>query len=192
MSPLRTSMLRSAWTALVMAVAPLLLVPPAGCGDDGEQGPAAPAILPQQSPYDCGPVPIIGATADAEKALGQQRTFTIQLSNSGGRPLIIEQARILGDLRCSFSQPAILRASAFSHGRSALLLIGYRPSAPGDDDVMLEVTSNASNFPVLHVPICGTGYDPAGERPEPRRCHEPASLELNPACPLTPEPAPAG
>ncbi len=186
--------LRGAWTALLLTSCWPLLPLAAGCSDGAGDGPVAPQILPQQSPYNLGTVPVMGATSEDEQELGQARSFTLQLSNSGGEPLVIEQARILADTRCSFSQPAILRPKAFARGRSALLLLGYRPTLPGDDEVMLEVTSNASDYPVLHVPICGTAYDPAvtPEAPAPRACREPEALELNTACPLTPEPNPAG
>jgi len=192
----RTPLLRR-WPSLppvMLCLAGLLGLPGPllpGCGDESGDGPTEPRIVPQQSPYNLGVVPILGATAEEEQARQQERSFTIQLANGGGERLEIATARILGDVRCSFSQPGILRGTAFARGRSAVLLLGYRPATPGDDDVMLEVRSNAANFPVLLLPICGVAYDPATtvDMPLPRACREP-SLEPNPACPGAPEPLP--
>ena len=147
---------------------------PAGqnaCDPEAELPGAGPHICPSQSPV-----------AYCERlVLPTPHTTDLLLTNRGTELLEIDEVRIVGDARCSFRAPEIDAVEIEPNFGAALVRIDYLPQISGDDLVLLEIDSNAVNFPTLRIGVCGraiaTSEDATGSCPQ---CLDPATDD--PAC----------
>jgi hypothetical protein len=124
-----------------------LFVVCAGC----EEEPTPPEIGIDVSPVNLG---IHSTEAD-----GGPYQFDLQLTNNGEENLVLESVTYRGDQYCSFTfeGPDVWE---MSESESAFIRGWYDPTNPGEDQIAMEVVSNASNFPTLVVPICGKAVPP--------------------------------
>jgi hypothetical protein len=108
--------------------------------------------------------------------------FDLQLYNLGDKELRIDSVDYRGDQFCSFTfeGPDVWE---MGKNESAFIRGWYDPVAPGEDHISMEIVSNADNYPLFVVPICGKAV-PAGtteaEFPvcqippaEPANCEDP-------------------
>jgi hypothetical protein len=107
--------------------------------------------------------------------------FNLQLVNKGEEKLVIESVSYRGDQNCSLALegPDVMEMgeneSAFLHG-------SYDPTILGEDQIAMEVVSNASNYPRLVVPICGKAVLPGTEDAGMPECQVPPQEQ--PDCPV--------
>ena len=85
--------------------------------------------------------------------------FNLLLQNFGRQPLTITGIRVRGDERCAFVEPQTSPAIGQTvEGADGMILrFKYRPPAEGEDHIQIEVESDAENFPLLSVSVCGRG-----------------------------------
>lgn len=127
----------------------------------------APQILPSQAPVCLDRV---------DTVVGSVRTHPVLLSNYGKNALEIANAEIVDDLRGTFELQGI-EPNRLASLEEAVAQVAYRPTEPGWDYAVLQVRSNAENYPTLRVAILaravpanldGGVYDP-GEKPAESR-----------------------
>ena len=119
----------------------LLFVACAAC----EEEPTPPTIGIDVSPVNLG-VHLVDLDAGPY-------TFNLQLYNSGEEKLVIDSVVYRGDTNCAFSfeGPDLLE---MGENEASFVRGYYDPTIPAVDQIAMEVASNASNFPMLIVPIC--------------------------------------
>jgi hypothetical protein len=133
--------------------------------DDDDTGPQyeLPQILAQDSPLCLSYEPT---------TLGETRSFATTLRNDGRQQLVIEDGEIIEDERGYFSLFGIdpKTVNTFEH---AAVQIRYEPVEEGWDTALLEIRSNAQNYPTYRIFILALGrpegapdtWDP-GPKPE--------------------------
>jgi hypothetical protein len=107
--------------------------------------------------------------------------FDLRFTNRGEEALEIESARIRGDQYCAFEfqGPDILE---LGEDESAFMRGWYNPAVAADDQIALELYSNAVNYPMLVVPVCGRGVLPGTQDAGPApSCNVPPTSQ--PDCP---------
>lgn len=139
-------------TALVLAIL-------TGCnGEDAGKGPAS--ITVGLSPVNYGVVEVGGQTLYHD----------MQLTNTGGDLLTIESIYLHGDHRCSFDFEGP-DSVEIPGTQSTFLRLWYVPEEAGEDQVTVEIVSNADNFASFEVGLCGLAVDKGqGEGTEPTEC----------------------
>jgi len=98
--------------------------------------------------------------------------FDLQLTNRGDKTLSIESVTFRGDTNCAFTFDG---PDYFDLGYedTAFIRGWYQPTVAGEDQLAMEVVSNAENYPTLVVPICGKGVEPGTTDVEPATCEVP-------------------
>jgi len=106
--------------------------------------------------------------------------FDLQLTNNGEETLVLESVSYRGDQNCSFTfeGPDTME---LSENESSFVRGWYEPTISGEDQIAMEVLSNASNFPKLVVPICGKAVPPGTEDAGMPVCQVPPQEQ--PDCP---------
>jgi hypothetical protein len=131
------------------AVLSLLFVACAGCEAELEP----PEILP-----DINPVYIPSLTSDPT---AEPYTFDLQLTNNGEETLVIESVTYRGDQNCAFTMetedPALWE---IDQNGSTFVRWYYDRTFPHQDQIEMDVVSNASNYPTLQIAICGEVFSP--------------------------------
>jgi hypothetical protein len=104
------------------------------------QGIPLPQIQVTPSTYDFGTVPV-GAVAQGN----------LLVTNTGGGPLIVNNVKT--------KSPFADGASSFTlqAGQSRRINIAFAPPAPGPYSSYCTIDSNASNNPLVIIPLSGTG-----------------------------------
>ncbi len=143
------------------ALLSLMLSSAAGCGGDSENEP--PQILPALNPIAYGnfaPEPSDTDTCGGERPC----IYDLQLVNTGNQPLEITGVEVRGDANCAIPDPPEFESggqTATVSGHDSIFLHleytpgGTTPSPLGKDQISMEITSNASDYPSLLISICG-------------------------------------
>ncbi|MDJ0764028.1 MAG: hypothetical protein QNJ97_13685 [Myxococcota bacterium] len=134
------------------------------------------ALSPPEIWIDLSPVNLDVRVVDPE--LGP-RTFDLQLTNRGEETLKIESMVVRGDQNCAFSfdGPDTL---VMGENGSAFIRGYYNPIVTGEDQIALEVNSNAHNFATLVVPVCGKAVPLGTTEPiDPPICQVPPPGQSN-------------
>jgi hypothetical protein len=89
--------------------------------------------------------------------------FNLMISNRGEEELKIESLTKVGDQNCAFEVkgPDLM---TLGEDESSFVNVRYQPIAVATDQVALEIKSNAHEYPLLIVPICGVAVQ---SDPEP-------------------------
>ncbi|WP_089717933.1 choice-of-anchor D domain-containing protein [Candidatus Entotheonella palauensis] len=118
---------------------------------------------------EIAPIPQLEALPSAlvfnEVELGSSRVLAVRLINRGLADLIIDGLAIEGENASAFRfrrRPVL--PVGISAGSEVTVDIEYEPAEAASDLAVLRVESNASNAPVLELPLIGTGV----ERPVPQ------------------------
>jgi hypothetical protein len=90
--------------------------------------------------------------------VGNNKSLSQALTNSGGSSLIISQATVTGS---GFSMSGLTLPLTLNPGQSTNFTLKFTPSSGGSLSGSLSITSNGSN-PTLTVPLTGTGVLPPG------------------------------
>ena len=123
-------------------------------------------MSPPEITIDVSPVSL-GERSIASDA--EALRFDLQLLNLGDEELVINEVRLRGDGGCAFTLSDPDQWSLY-RGESSFVRGWYQPTTAGEDHVALEVESNAANFPLLVVPVCGRGVAEVGEQGAPVEC----------------------
>jgi hypothetical protein len=110
-----------------------------------------PQILAQDSPICLSYEPT---------TLGETRNYATLLRNDGKQQLVIMSSAITGDERTHFELAGVDPTEVNSF-ENAHVLLRYKPTAEGWDTALLEVNSNAQNYPSYRIFILALGR-PAG------------------------------
>lgn len=151
----------------------------AGCsGDDGESLLPCPAKgiggaeLGDWEKYNCqepqicpdrGWISVLDYPVDPANP---KRAMSVILTNcsKGQKKLVIEKVVLKGDDRCYMSEPEVEDKEILPGGlNSRFIRVTWKPEQAGRDDAALFIHSNAQNFPILEVPLCGTAVAPQGD-----------------------------
>jgi hypothetical protein len=148
-----------------------------GCKPAEEKGP--PQITVDWSPVTLG---VVGLPME------QPFDFDMQFTNIGGELLTLESVTVKGDYRCAFN-PAFEGPDVtdIATTESAFIRGHYWPSTEGEDQISIEVVSNAKDYPVFVVSICGSAVPMAevegttepvcqGPQPSAANCSKYATL----------------
>ncbi len=85
--------------------------------------------------------------------------YNVLLLNRGQKPYKILGVQVRGDAGCAIADvrtvPAI--GGEVTGGDAAVLNFTFRPTAAGDVQAAIEITTDAENFPTLYLPLCGRG-----------------------------------
>ena len=161
----------------------------AGCGGNssckkelGELGPAAPCQNAATA-TDAGAVgtpqcfvqpevcPGKGGFPFCERPVGQSFRDSVEIQNTGESVLTIYSVVARGDTSCAFVDPELRDPDGgvplnLNPQETILFSFRYAPPSTGRFNALVEFTSNAENFPVLRIPLCGIGVPPdAGTNP---------------------------
>jgi hypothetical protein len=88
--------------------------------------------------------------------------FDLQLINIGEETLVIQSVDYRGDQNCAFTfdGPDLLE---MGENESSFVRGWYDPVVEGEDQIAMDVVSNAVNYPTMVVPICGKAVPPGTE-----------------------------
>jgi hypothetical protein len=140
----------------------------AACSGQEEAGPAQ--ITVDWSPVTLG---VVGLPMEEEFH------FDMQFTNIGGELLTLESVSVKGDSRCAFSfdGPDITEIATTE---SAFIRGYYAPPSEGEDQIAIEVVSNAKDYPEFVVSICAAAVpsDSVDSTEEPV-CQGPAPSASN-------------
>jgi hypothetical protein len=148
-------------------VAAFALLACAGCEDEL----TGPEIFIDISPVNLG----VHAVAPDAGAYD----FDLQLTNRGDRKLVLSSVDYRGDQNCAFTFQG---PDLWEMGKdeSAFIRGFYEPAIAGEDQIAMEVVSNADNFPNLIVPICALAVPAGTQDAGPPVCEVP--LASQPDC----------
>ena len=121
--------------------------------------------------------------------------FVLTNCTTSNKKLNITKVVVMGDKRCSFSEPN-LETKEIAPGKSVLLQATYKPLAPGVDYATIQVTSDAQNFKPLKLASCGramarfkpgldsgpTGAGADAATNKPLRCDDVSSQGVTATC----------
>ncbi len=137
-----------------------------------DEGAGPPEIAIDVSPVDVGPRSVDPDVSPLH--------FDLQLYNGGGDVLAISSVTYRGDVNCAFTFEGPDRTE-LGPEESAFIRGWYKPEVVDLDHIAMEVVSNADNFPLLVVPICGKGVEPGTLIVRPYECVVPEPDQ--PDCP---------
>jgi hypothetical protein len=98
-----------------------------------------------------------------ERAVGSSNRDSVQLQNLGSKPLTIYSIRTRGDSHCAFIDPALEGSPdagvpmVIGPDETAIFSFRFVPPDLGQYNALIEINTNAENFPVLRIPVCGIG-----------------------------------
>jgi hypothetical protein len=106
-----------------------------------------------------------------ERPVGESFRDSVELTNTGESVLTIYSVVARGDTACAFIDPELRDPDGgvplnINPQETILFSFRYAPPNEGRFNALVEFTSNAENFPVLRIPLCGIGV-PAGSPPNP-------------------------
>jgi len=147
----------------------------AACTGEEESGP--PQITVDWSPVTLG---VVG--------LPQKDSFhfDMQFTNIGGELLTVESVSVKGDYRCAFSFEGP-DETEIPTTESMFVRGYYEPPSEGEDQISIEVRSNAKDYPDFVVSICGAGVpmdgvktaaEPVCQGPDPSAANCPDNATL--------------
>lgn len=93
--------------------------------------------------------------------IGTNLSFPIFNYSTGRQDLVVSKVEFTGDKRCSFTYDHKngMDKTVIEPGKDgAFLLALYKPTKPGEDHGHIRIHSNAQNFPVFVIPVCGRAY----------------------------------
>lgn len=127
------------------------------------------SLSPPEISIDLSPVPVGTHYTDASPYV-----FNLMIQNRGEQTLEISSVVSRGDQNCAFAWigPDI---AELEFNESAFLQGTYDPSSAGEDYIALEITSNAENYTVMEVPVCGKAIAPGDDPGEDITCQLPPS-----------------
>jgi len=106
-----------------------------------------------------------------ERPVGQTFRDSLEIQNVGEKDLVITSIIARGNEGCAFVDPELRDPDAgvpltVKPQETVLFSFRFSPPAVGRYNALLEIKSNAENYPVLKVPLCGLGVAPdAGVNP---------------------------
>jgi len=89
---------------------------------------------------------------------GSSNPVNLTLENRGELPMKITGVKVRGDTRCAFkrAQFSPVIGETIEPGRSMVIRFFYEaPAGAGEDHALVEITSDAENYPTLAIPVCG-------------------------------------
>lgn len=131
-------------------------------------GPEAPCVLPAagaapQCFEQAQICPDLSPIAFCTRTVNSTVAVNVLVNNRGELPMKITSIKVRGDTRCAFKRAQFAPAvgSTIEAGGSMVLRFQYvGPAQPGEDHAVIEVTSDAENFPILPVAVCGKTVAP--------------------------------
>ncbi len=97
---------------------------------------------------------------------GDVREMAVLITNctKGQAKLVIDKVVLKGDDRCAMSEPEVETKEVLPGLNNAVSIrITWKPKAAGRDDAAIFIHSNAKNYPILEVPVCGTAIASQGD-----------------------------
>jgi hypothetical protein len=157
----------------------------AGCGDKSSckktvDDPAAPcqnasastdAGAATQCYVEAQVCPGKGGFPFCERPINQTYRDSLEITNTGDEVLTIKSVVARGDTSCAFVDPELRNSDGgvpldINPQETVLFSFRFAPPSTGRFNALVEFTSNAQNFPVLRIPLCGIGVPPdAGTNP---------------------------
>ena len=116
----------------------------------------SPQICPLKNPVVLDPVVVSSTSSPAFSG------FTN--CSVGSTAVNISKLVVYGDSRCSFSEP-LLSNQKIQPGDMSFVLLNYQPHETGEDHAEVRLTSDAQNFPISAVALCGIGVQSPGGTP---------------------------
>jgi hypothetical protein len=98
-----------------------------------------------------------------EHPVGSSYRDSVEIQNRGQSPLTIYSIRTRGDDHCAFVDPALSGSpdggvpTTIAPDDTAILSFRFVPPSLGQFNALIELETNAENFPVLRIPVCGIG-----------------------------------
>ncbi len=102
--------------------------------------------------------PDLSPVAFCSRTRGSTVAVNVLLNNRGESPMTITSIKVRGDTRCAFkkAQFAPMVGSVIEPRSSMVVRFVYEaPMDPGEDHAVIEVASDAENFPTLPIAVCG-------------------------------------
>ncbi len=127
------------------------------------------SLSPPEIRPDLSPIPVGTHYTDADPYV-----FNLMIQNRGEQTLVISSVVARGDQNCAFTWEGPAEAE-LEYNDSTFIKGTYDPSVAGEDQVALEITSNAENFPLLEIPVCGKAVAPGDDMGEDITCDLPPS-----------------
>lgn len=102
--------------------------------------------------------PDLSPIAFCSRVVGSTVAVNVLLNNRGETPMKITSIKVRGDTRCAFkrAQFAPMIGTTIEPRSSMVMRFQYvAPMTPGEDHAVIEVASDAENFPTLPLAVCG-------------------------------------
>jgi hypothetical protein len=109
--------------------------------------------------------PDLSPVAFCSREKGSATPVNVLLNNRGETPMKITAVKVRGDTRCAFkrAQFAPMVGAVIEPRSSMVLRFQYvAPMEPGEDHAVIEVASDAENFPTLPIAVCGQSVNAGG------------------------------
>lgn len=107
--------------------------------------------------------PDLSPIAFCSRTRGSTIAVNLLLNNRGESPMTISSIKVRGDTRCAFkrAQFAPMVGTVIEPRSSMVVRFVYEaPMEPGEDHAVIEVASDAENFPTLTISTCGQSVAP--------------------------------
>ena len=180
--PPRGDMMRVAYALAAILCVGLL----AGCGSKsscnktlGSLDPKVPCQNATAGTPQCFEQPEVcpgkGGFPFCERPTDESYRDSLEVTNMGEKVLTIYSVVARGDTSCAFVDPELRDPDGgvplnINPQETILFSFRFAPPAPQPEGqaytALVEFTSNAENYPVLRIPMCGRGVDP-GSPPAP-------------------------
>jgi len=84
-------------------------------------------------------------------------SFILTNCSTGNQKLVIQKVEVMGDERCylNFDASQDIEKMEIPSGEGGLIQVRYDPKKTGEDHAVVVVHTNAENFPVLRLYVCG-------------------------------------
>jgi hypothetical protein len=174
---------------IAYAWALVLLLGTAGCSnkssckpDLGDEGPAGPcrnattvddagAVGTPQCFVQAQVCPGKGGFPFCERPVGMSFRDSVEIQNAGESDLTIYSVRARGDSDCAFVDPELRDPDGgvpltVKPQETILFSFRFTPPHTGTYNALIEIESNAENYPILRIPVCGIGV-PEDNPPNP-------------------------
>jgi hypothetical protein len=97
-----------------------------------------------------------------ERPIAQSYRDSLEVTNTGEKVLTIYSVVARGDTACAFIEPELRDPDGgvplnINPQETILFSFRFAPPNTGRFNALVEFTSNAENFPVLRIPLCGIG-----------------------------------